>query len=237
MVSRKYKVLIVDDEKSICDFVTEALSDKYDVHQAHDGEAGISLALQILPDLILLDINMPKADGLTVCRTLRSDPRTRHVGILMLTAMNSLDDRLQAFHFGADDFLAKPFRVQELVARVDSKIRRLEESSEPQQTVTLGNLTLHMDRAEATINGQACILSMLEFKLLSYFVQNNNKLLSRNDVLQSVWQDTNVQARTVDTHIGQLRKKLRGFNHKIATVYGGGYIMKERGPGEEDTNA
>lgn len=223
----KRKVLIVDDEADNRDLVDQILSEKFEVVTAADGEEGLRMARAELPDLILLDITMPKLDGISVCETLRTNEATKHIPIIMLTASSDVDHRIQSFMTGADDFVPKPFRPKELVARVQSKIRRIEERSGKDEMLTVGNLTLNMKKLEATVSGKALQLSVLEFNLLKCFVQNKDRVMSRERILESVWRDSVVSDRTVDTHIVSLRKKLEGFDHVIATVYGAGYILKK----------
>lgn len=221
------KILIIDDEPDNRELIEQILADKFNVAMAGDGEEGIRVARSELPDLILLDITMPKLDGIAVCESLRANEATRHIPIIMLTAASDADHRVKSFMTGADDFLSKPFRPQELVARVLSKIRRIEERLGKDEMLQCGNLVLNLKKIEVTIDGTNVPLSVLEFNLLKCFVQNKDRVMSRDRILEAVWRDSVVSDRTVDTHIVSLRKKLNGFDHTISTIYGAGYVLKK----------
>lgn len=226
-MSNKRKILIIDDENDIRNAIQSYLVDKFQVFDASDGEEGLRKAKTELPDLILLDISMPKLDGLSVCEDLRSNEATRHIPIIMLTAASDTSRRIDAFMTGADDYLSKPFRMQELVARVQSKMRRIQERETKEENVACGNLVMNVNKLEALINDALIPLSVLEFNLLRYLVLNRDRVLSREKILEAVWRDTSVSDRTVDTHIVSLRKKLADFDHSLTTVYGAGYILKK----------
>lgn len=223
----KRKVLIIDDEPDNRELIDHILNDKFKVLSAQDGEEGLRVARSELPDLILLDITMPKLDGIAVCEALRSNEATRHIPIIMLTASSDVDHRIKSYMTGADDFLSKPFRPQELVARVVSKIRRVEERVGKEEVIDCGNLKLDLKKLEVSIDGKVVVLSVLEFNLLKCFVQNKDRVMSRERILEAVWRDSVVSDRTVDTHIVSLRKKLNGFDHSISTIYGAGYVLKK----------
>lgn len=226
-MEQRHTILIVDDEPDNRELIEHILSSKFNVLAAPDGEEGIRIARAQQPDLILLDITMPKMDGIAVCETLRGNEATRHIPIIMLTAATDLDRRVKSFSTGADDFISKPFKPQELLARIQSKIRRVEERTGKQDVVACGNLTLDLRKIEASIEGTPLALSVLEFNLLKCFVTNKDRVMSRDRILEAVWRDSVVSDRTVDTHIVSLRKKLTGFDHEITTVYGAGYVLKK----------
>jgi two-component system phosphate regulon response regulator PhoB len=233
MSEKKRRILVIDDERDNCELVGEILSEKFDVFSAADGEEGLRLSRAKLPDLILLDITMPKLDGLAVCEALRSNEATRHIPIIMLTASADVDHKVKSLMTGADDFVAKPFKPKELMAHVISKVRRLEERDGKNEIIECGNLTLDLRKLEAAVSGRPMELSVLEFNLLKCFVQNKDRVMSRERILESVWRDSVVSDRTVDTHIVSLRKKLAGFDHVLATVYGAGYVLKKTIPGAQ----
>lgn len=232
-MSKKRKVLIIDDELDNREFIEQILLEHFDVLAAVDGETGVQIARTALPDVILLDIIMPRLDGIAVCSLLRTDEVTKHIPIIMLTGSNDIDRRVQSFMTGADDFLSKPFHPQDLIARVHSKIRRIEErsllgnGSNGNGICECGNLKLDVNKLEVRIDGQVITLSVLEFNLLKCFVENKDHVLSRERILELVWRDSIVSDRTVDTHIVSLRKKLNGFDHSISTIYGAGYVLKK----------
>jgi DNA-binding response OmpR family regulator len=230
-----HKILVIEDEQDSRDFLQDVLSDKFQVLLAASGEEGLRMARAELPQLILVDAKMPHMDGFTVCNGLRSNEATRHIPVIMITGADDLDARVSAFSAGADDFIAKPFRLSELSARVTSKLRRVEENSGQKRTLQCGNLTLNLDKIEAEIEGKRLPLSVLEFNLLMFLVKNKDRVLSREQILEGVWRDSIVSGRTVDTHMVSLRKKLTGFDHVVATVYSAGYTLRKddgKGNGE-----
>lgn len=226
-MAKKRKILIVDDEADIRDMVEQLLAEQFTVLKAPDGEAGFKVARAELPDLIILDISMPKLDGFGLCEQLRTNASTRDIPIIMLTVSTDVDVRTKSFLTGADDFVPKPFQPKEFVARVQSKIRRLEERQGNAERIECGNLVLDMKRLDALLNGRSLGLSVLEFNLLKCFVENKERVMSRERILEAVWRDAIVTDRTVDTHIVSLRKRLEGFDYTIATVYGAGYVLKK----------
>lgn len=226
-MSEKLKVLIIDDEADTRELLEHILADKFQVLTAADGEEGLRAARSSLPHLILLDITMPKLDGIAVCEALRSSDATRHIPIIMLTASTDVDSRIKSFMTGADDFVSKPYKPRELLARISSKMRRVEERVGKDESLQCGNLKLDLKKIEAVVDGKTLQLSVLEFELLKCFVQNQDRVMSRERILEAVWRDSVVSDRTVDTHVVSLRKKLAGFDYQIATIYGAGYILKK----------
>lgn len=222
----RLKILIIDDEADNRELIRDILSEKYDLLMAGDGEEGLRAARGELPDLILLDITMPKLDGIAACEALRSNEATRHIPIIMLTARSDLDHKVRSLMTGADDFITKPFKPKELLAHIHSKVRRVEERTAREETIDCGNLSLNLPRVQALIDGRNIELTVLEFNLLRYLVQNQDRVVSREKILEAVWRDSVVSDRTVDTHIVALRKKLAGFNGALQTVYGAGYVIK-----------
>lgn len=221
-------ILVIDDEAALVEALTEYFQSDYKVLSAGNGADGFTLALQEKPDIILLDINMPKENGLETCNRLRTHEETKHIPVLMLTAQGDLPSRLEAFSYGADDFIEKPFKMSELKARIASKIRRIEEQEQGPTVIQCGNLTVNTDKMEVLVNGKPIVFSTLEFNLLRFFLQNRDKVISREKLLAGVWQNTVVNDRAVDTHLVSIRKKLHDFDHEFATVYGAGYILRAR---------
>ncbi len=226
--SEKRSILIIDDELAHTGILSELLSDRYEILTANDGETGIRLALLHLPDLVLLDVRLPKQSGLAVCSSLRGSEKTRDIPIIIMTGHDNQEARTMAYRMGADDYVSKPFALDEVLARIESKIRRLDEKQAPRQQMTLGNLTIDRAKMEASVNGATLMLSALEFKLLEYFVENREQILSRDRILEDIWKSAVVTPRTVDTHVSFLRKKLADSTYAIRTLYGAGYILKPR---------
>lgn len=242
-MNRKFSILVVEDEAVLRTMIEEALSDRYKILLALDGEAALETARSERPDLVLLDFGLPKKDGLSVCEELRRNSETSHIPVIIVSGAVEADRRTLFYEAGADDFLSKPFSPKELIARVESKVRRLRERVSSEQAAALvqacegvlrcGNLEMDMDRLEVRINKRVVKLSVLEFNLLRYFVENGEKVVSREKILGKVWRDSYVADRTVDTHIASLRKRLNGFDHVIGTVYGAGYILKRPQDGDD----
>lgn len=223
---RKFKVLVVDDDPETRDVIDLALRDSFEVLHAQDGEQAYQVATESRPQLVILDVNMPGRDGIWACSALRSDERTKHIPVLILSSRRELEQKLEAYSVGADDYLEKPFTMPELKAKVAAKTRRLEESM-PKE-LRRGNLTLFVERLEVEVAGRRSALSVLETRLLAYFLAHADDVLPRKQILTHVWKDVNVSDRTVDAHIVGLRRKIFDFDHEIATVYGAGYALRPK---------
>ncbi|MFL5815574.1 MAG: response regulator transcription factor [Bdellovibrionia bacterium] len=221
-------ILIIDDDKDSLEVLNDILSSEYKTYLASNGEDGVRMAREVRPDLILLDLVMPGMDGIRTCQTLRVSEETRDITILVVTGSSELDPRISAFGSGADDMVSKPYEIRELLARIRAKMRRLDEKNPAaaSQVIRCGNLTLDPDKFEVTINGETITISVLEFNLLRYFVENVDRVISRQKILEAVWKDSVVSDRTVDTHMASLRRKLVGFDHAFKTIYSAGYILK-----------
>ena len=228
---QKHKILIVDDEPSIREFLAQILSEHYQILFAKNGTEAFEIAKNKKPTIILLDIIMPGKNGIETCREIRNDPTTKSIPVIMLTALNDSNQRTQAFLSGADDYITKPFNPDELIARVESKIRRQKEVA-PQVTgrVQFGDLTLNFEELKAEINGKTVEISQTEFKILSCLIKNQGQLVQREVLHDSVWGEESPSDRALDPHITTLRKKLKNSRSELKTVYGQGYslILKER---------
>jgi two-component system OmpR family response regulator/two-component system alkaline phosphatase synthesis response regulator PhoP len=219
------RILVIEDEKDIVKLLKYNLErESYDVSVAADGEAGLAAARKEKPDLIILDLMLPKLDGMTVCRTLRQESQ---VPILMLTAKKEELDRVLGLELGADDYLTKPFSVRELMARIKTILRR----AQPQQGSDLsprkfGELVFDPDRYVVTVKGKPAALSSKEFEFLKVLIQAKGRALSRDQLLEQVWgQDPSMEidTRTIDQHIARLRDKLGGEAKRVITVKNVGY--------------
>jgi two-component system response regulator VicR len=223
------RILVVDDEPPIVDVLVYNLRRaNYEVFVARDGEEALSKARQEQPDLIILDLMLPRMDGLEVCRSLR---RERDVPIIMLTARDSEVDRVVGLELGADDYVVKPFSVRELMARVGSVLRRTvpREPQEASDVVRLGDLTVDATRHEVSWRGVELMLTALEFDLLDTLARHAGQVLSREQLLTQVWgYDYLGDLRVVDAAIKRLRSKLRRVapaDELIVTVRGVGYKL------------
>jgi DNA-binding response OmpR family regulator len=222
----KLKILVVDDEsrmrKLVKDFLTK---ENYEVLEAGDG----SEALDVFFDnndiaLVMLDVMMPKLDGWQVCREIRNYSK---VPIIMLTARTDERDELQGFELGVDEYISKPFSPKILVARVGAILRRTGQMTDD-ETLEYGGISLDKAAHVVTIDGKIIDLSFKEFELLTYFMENKGIALSREKILNSVWNyDYFGDARTIDTHVKKLRSKMGQKGDLIKTVWGMGYKLEE----------
>jgi len=223
----RHRVLIVEDEQDIAGLIKHSLerSGDTDAQIVGSGDAALKAVTDQVPDLIVLDLNLPVIGGLEVCRILRSRADVPHVPIIMLTARDGEDDRVIGLEQGADDYVSKPFSVRELVARVKAALRR-GPASEPQRSGSYEGPHLRADfeAVAVAVDGDAVRLTRREFELLEYLVKNKNRVVSRDRLLERVWgYDKLVETRSVDVHIGRLRNKLRTASRQIETVVGLGY--------------
>ena len=227
----KPRVLIVEDEQDIAGLIKHALerSGDADAEIVVSGDAALKAASDRVPDLIIPDLNLPVLSGLDVCRLLRSRSDVRHVPIIMLTARTSEDDRVSGLENGADDYVTKPFSLRELSARVRAVLRRSTPAAPGADawrpaTYRGQHLLADFDAVAVTVDGTPVRLTRREFELLRYLVQNKNRVVSRDRLLERVWgYERVVETRSVDVHVGRLRGKLRAAGRQIETVVGLGY--------------
>jgi DNA-binding response OmpR family regulator len=218
----KLKILVVDDEsrmrKLVKDFLTR---NGYEVLEAGDGEAAVDLFLQEKDiALIILDVMMPKMDGWAACREIRQYSK---VPIIMLTAKSEERDELLGFQLGVDEYISKPFSPKILVARVEAILRRTGHKGKDEK-LEAGGIVIDKTAHEATLDGEPMELSYKEFELLVYFLENQGIALSREKILNSVWNyDYFGDARTIDTHVKKLRSKMGSKGEYIKTIWGMGY--------------
>ncbi|MCS6783131.1 MAG: response regulator transcription factor [Gloeomargarita sp. SKYBB_i_bin120] len=227
------RILVIDDDAAITELVKVNLElAGYDVSEANDGVKGQALAIQLLPDLIMLDLMLPRVDGLTLCQRLRRDERTSHIPILMLTALSQTQDKVEGFNAGADDYLTKPFEVQEMLARVRALLRRADRAPQaaPGEILSYGPLTLIPERFEAIWFDKTIKLTHLEFDLLHCLLQRHGQTVAPSDILREVWgYDPDDDIETIRVHVRHLRTKLEPDPRHpkyIKTVYGAGYCLE-----------
>ncbi len=221
------RILVVEDEADIAELIKHALERSGDVvvSVVASGDAALSSVSERIPDLMLLDLNLPVLSGMDVCRLLRAKPATATLPIIMLTARTDEADRVSGLDLGADDYITKPFSIRELAARVRAVLRRERTGGEPTSKVYRGDkLFADFDAVSVTVEGEPIRLTRREFELLKFLVENRNRVLSRNRLLERVWgYDHYVETRSVDVHVGRLRQKLRAAGSQIETVVGLGY--------------
>lgn len=214
-------ILIVDDEMRMRRVIADYLRIKgYRTAEAADGVEALEVFRREHPALVLLDVMMPRMNGWQVCEEIR---RTSATPIIMLTAKSEEEDELQGFELGADEYVAKPFSLKILSARIEAVLRR-QSGQAPSAAISVDRLQVDQLAREATVDGQRIELTYTEFELLSYLITNRGIALSRDKILDNVWQyDYYGDARTVDTHIKKLRSKLGEAGESIKTIRGIGY--------------
>lgn len=231
------KILVVDDEQAVRESLRRSLRfNGYDVILAEDGEQALGFIRQHHPDLVILDVLMPKMDGLSVCRVLREGGD--HTPVLMLTARDDVADRVAGLDAGADDYLPKPFALEELLARVRSLLRRTRNVSDTtasieRATLVFQDLTINTETRDVYRGTRPITLTRTEFALLLLLMQNARRVLSRQQILEEVWgYDFPTSGNALEVYIGYLRRKTEaeGETRLIHTVRGVGYVLRETAP-------
>ena len=245
------KILVIDDDPSIVELIRVNLEIQgYKVIVAEDAIKGIALSNQESPDLIILDIMLPKMDGFTACQQLRADKRNKNMPILMLTAMSRVDDKITGFDAGTDDYLTKPFEVGELLARVKALLRRIQRDKKEELNLDLSNEILHSgditlipESREAQLGNKVLRFTPIEFEILHCLMQNLGKTVSPQQLLHDIWgysPDDDIE--TIRVHIRHLRQRIESeeaiaeaeaengkVNKYIRTIYGKGYQLVPEG--------
>lgn len=225
------KVLVIDDDNAINELIKINLElEGHTVIQAFDGIKGFALCKQELPALVVLDVMMPQVDGFTVAQRIRKNEDTQNIPILMLTALSQLNDKVTGFNIGVDDYLVKPFEMEELKARVRALLKRtnqIPQSASTRELLTLGEVTLLPETYSVKINDKIAKLTPIEFDILNLLFQNHGNMVSSAQLLKDIWgyaPDDDIE--TIRVHIRHLRSKLDKISDKkkyISTIYGGGY--------------
>ena len=223
------KILIVEDEKDVVDLLALNLrKGGFRVFAVGDGATGLERARTDRPDLVILDLMLPKMPGLELCKILKSDPATRSIPILMLTARAEEIDRIVGLEFGADDYVTKPFSPREIILRIQAILRRIESGPDDERLIA-GPIAIDPARHKVFVNGKAVNLTSLEFKLLWTLMQRRGRVQARDRLLNEVWgYESVIDTRTVDTHVRRLREKLGKAGDGIETVRGFGYRLREK---------
>ncbi|MEQ9301402.1 MAG: response regulator transcription factor [Cyclobacteriaceae bacterium] len=224
---KNQKILVVDDESDILELLKYNLEKEgYEVKTALDGIKGVEIAKSFHPELILLDIMMPKQDGVETCRQLRDLPELQNSFIVFLTARSEEYSEVAAFDMGADDYITKPIKPRALMSRISAMFRRESKKKKDVSKITIDDMVIDRSSYTVTVKGEKINLPKKEFELLHFLAQNPGKVFSRDDLLQNIWgTDVYVLARTVDVHIRKVREKIgEGY---IATVKGVGYKFDE----------
>jgi two-component system OmpR family response regulator len=222
------RILLIEDDSKIASFIIKGLKAAgYAVDHAADGEEGLHLALTEPYDAAVVDVMLPKKDGLALVETLRKEKR--NIPVMILSAKGSVEDRVRGLHAGSDDYLPKPFAFSELLARVQALIRRSTGAAEPVR-LSVGALSMNLLTREVSRDGRKIELQPLEFSLLEYLMRNAGRVVSRTMIMEHVWDyNFDPQTNVVEARVSRLRDKIdRGFEKKlIHTIRGAGYVLKD----------
>ena len=223
------KVLLVEDTPDLVSIIIRGLNDEgMEVSVAGDGNTALDMALKYNFDVIVLDIMLPGINGIQVCREIRK--KNENIAIIMLTALGSTENIVTGLESGADDYLVKPFKLIELSARIRTLVRRSRSIATPQEKIFIADLEINLSSKTVSRAGKSISLTATEFRLLEYLMRNQNRVLSRIQILENVWDiDFNMGTNVVDVYINYVRKKVEypGAVKLIHTVFGMGYILKE----------
>lgn len=228
---KRTKILIVDDESYIREFLAQILSEYFQVAFAKNGAEAIDAAKSSKPSIVILDVLMPGIGGIEVCKMMRECPETAAIPIIMLTALNEPEQRINAFKSGADVFLSKPFLPEELIARINRKLEKAPSIKTPskEEAPIYGDLKLQIDDLSLEIGGIRHDLGQVEYKILNFLLKKRGELVPRDELNNYVWGYDLPSERALDPHITSLRKKLQTSKGELKTVYGKGYsiILKD----------
>jgi DNA-binding response OmpR family regulator len=223
------KVLLVEDTPDLVSIILRGLTEEgMEVSVAGDGNTALDMAFKYDFDVIVLDIMLPGVNGIQVCKEIRK--KNEHIAIIMLTALGSTENIVTGLESGADDYLVKPFKLIELSARIRTLVRRSKTIATPQEKLTIADLEINMSSKTVSRAGRSISLTATEYRLLEYLMKNQNRVLSRIQILENVWDiDFNMGTNVVDVYINYVRKKIDAPEacKLIHTVFGMGYILKE----------
>jgi len=229
MQTDELSILLVEDEKKIADVLKKGLSEQqFHVEVAYDGLIGKKLFEAYPFHLIILDLNLPGLNGYELCKFIRN--RNEKIPIIMLTALDTTDDKIEGFEAGADDYIVKPFDFKELLVRMKALLKRIYQQVQTSNVLRVADLVMNLDSKEVTRSGKTINLTAKEFQLLEYLLRNRNRVVSRMDIALNVWDiDFDTKTNVIDVYVNFLRRKLdKDFSPKlIHTQVGMGYILKE----------
>lgn len=219
-----YEVLIVEDEENIASFINMELSHEgYKTEMCNDGKEGLEKALEKDFDMIILDLMLPTLNGLEVCRRLR---KSKHTPIIMLTARDNVMDKVSGLQMGADDYIVKPFAIEELLARIETILRRVNLSNNNTSSLKFKDITVDIEARIVKCGDEVVNLTTTEYELLLQLIRHENKVLTRDYLLEHVWgYDYDAETNVVDVYIRHLRSKLKNDDY-IHTVRGVGYVLR-----------
>ena len=224
-----YKILVVDDEEDLCEILQFNLeTEGYKVDVAYSAEEALKKDLTVY-NLLLLDVMMGEISGFRMARLLSENPATANIPVIFLTAKDTENDRLTGFNIGADDYISKPFSIREVLARVKALLRRIESNKvqTPDTVLTHENLIMTLDNKKVTLEGVEVAFTKKEFEILKLFLENKNRVFTREEILSRIWTDeVCVLDRTIDVNITRLRKKIGLYGKQIVTRLGYGYCFE-----------
>ena len=220
------KIIVIEDEPDIQEVIVHnLLRDGYQVDATPNGERGLELVRRLEPDLVLLDLMLPGLDGVEICRRMKTDPRTRTVSIIMVTARGEESDVVLGLGLGADDYVCKPFSPRELMERVKAVLRRGPlQDQQSRERIVVGDVVIDAGRHEVRVAGRRIDLTASEFRLLHCLASQPGRVFTRDQLLNRVvGEDTFIDDRNIDVHVGAVRRKLGAHRYLVETVRGGGY--------------
>jgi len=228
---KQYRILVVDDEEDLCEILQFNLeTEGFTVDVAYSAEEALKKDLTVY-NLLLLDVMMGETSGFKMARIVRENPLTATIPIIFLTAKDTENDKLTGFTIGADDYISKPFSIREVVARVKALLRRININKQPEaasQDITYLGLTMQVTNKKVILNGKEISFTKKEFEILKLFLENRNRVFTRDEILTRVWSDeVIVLDRTIDVNITRLRKKIGDYGKNIVTRLGYGYCFEE----------
>ncbi|TVP81109.1 MAG: DNA-binding response regulator [Puniceicoccaceae bacterium] len=222
-----HRILVLDDEPDVTELLEYTLTQAgYRVEVLNSPLEFIGKVREFKPDLMILDIMMPELNGLQLCRIARSDPTMKAIPIIFLSARGEAEDRIKGLETGADDYMPKPFNTKELQLRISNMLNRSNSAAEPagKTRIEIAGVVIDEELHQLTVDGQSVVLTATEFRLLKLLMERKGRVQSREHLLVNVWHyDTEIETRTVDTHIRRVREKLGPYAHLIETVRGVGY--------------
>lgn len=229
--SKVKRILVVDDEPDVTELLEYKLAQEdYKVEVLNDPLSFVAKVRDFEPDLMILDIMMPELNGLQLCRIARSDPAMKSIPIIFLTAKGEAEDRVTGLETGADDYISKPFNTKELMLRVGKILHRgeVQQESSLATRIEIAGVVIDEELHRLTVDGEVVPLTATEFRLLKLLMERKGRVQSREHLLVNVWHyDTDIETRTVDTHVRRVREKLGAYAHLIETVRGVGYRAVE----------
>lgn len=228
---KQYRILVVDDEEDLCEILQFNLeSEGFHIDVAYSAEEALKKDLTVY-NLLLLDVMMGETSGFKMARIVRENPLTANISIIFLTAKDTENDKLTGFNIGADDYISKPFSIREVVARVKALMRRIsmgQQAEKASEDLVYLGLTVQLNNKKVLLNGKEIAFTKKEFEILRLFLENRNRVFTRDEILTRVWSDeVIVLDRTIDVNITRLRKKIGDYGRNIVTRLGYGYCFEE----------